>query len=354
MDKGIFKLNSVYLYVCGGCNLSCRHCWIKPDSDGNDLTLEGMKEVIDQTEEAGAKTIKITGGEPFYRKDILQIIEYIRKKNINIILETNGTLIGDYEANELKRLGIAFISVSLDSPDAGFHDEFRGLNGAWDSAVKGVKTLKKAGFFPQVIASIYRKNICDIERLAFFVKEIGALNLKLNPIMRTGRAEEFSANNELLSIEELIGLENHIQSGLQPKTKISIILDIPLAFKKISSIRASRSACGILGIIGVLSDGTISLCGIGTTIDELNMGNIKTNRLKDVWENNPMVKFIRENIPSKLEGVCGKCIFKRLCLGKCRASAYHDSRSLTAPFFMCQEAYENGLFPKTRIFNQGG
>ncbi|TRZ95964.1 radical SAM protein [bacterium] len=353
MEKNNFKLNTVYFYICGGCNLTCRHCWIKPESAVNDLDLEGVKEVVDQIKETGANSVKISGGEPFLRKDIFQALEYMRQKELKIIIETNGTLIKDAEANQLKKLGVSFISVSIDSPDALFHDEFRGLNGAWDSTVRGAKALIKAGFSLQIIASIYRKNVADIERLALFAEGLGASSLKLNPITCTGRAEELIKNEEFLGIKELINLENYIQSDLQPRIKPRILLDIPFAFKKISVIRNNRCACGLLGMIGVLSDGTISLCGIGTTIDELNMGNIKSNKLKDVWENNPIVNFIRENIPSKLEGVCGRCIFKKLCLGKCRAAAYHDSRSLTAPFFMCQEAYEDGLFPQTRLY-QGG
>jgi SynChlorMet cassette radical SAM/SPASM protein ScmF len=353
MEQKIFKLNTVYLYICGGCNLTCRHCWIKPESAANDLDLAEVKEAVDQIKEAGANTIKISGGEPFLRKDIFQALEYIRQKELKVIIETNGTLIREPEANQLKKLGVSFISVSIDSPDALFHDEFRGLNGAWDLAIRGAKALIKAGFSLQIIASIYRKNIADLERLALFAEGLGASSLKLNPISCTGRAEELIKSEEFLGIKELIDLENYSQNNLQPRLKIRLILDIPLAFKKISVIRNNRGTCGLLGMIGLLSDGTISLCGIGTTIDELNMGNIKTDRLKDVWENNPIVNFIRENIPAKLEGVCGNCIFKKLCLGKCRAAAYHDARSLTAPFFMCQEAYEQGLFPRTRLY-QGG
>jgi radical SAM protein with 4Fe4S-binding SPASM domain len=50
-----------------------------------------------------------------------------------------------------------------------------------------------------------------------------------------------------------------------------------------------------------------------------------------------------------LEGVCGKCIFKRTCLGMCRAVAYPRTRSFVTPFGFCQEALEKGLFPKTRL-----
>ncbi len=351
MDKKEFRLTTLYFYISGGCNLSCKHCWISPESKNGDLNSDGVKDVINQAVELGARNVKLTGGEPFLRKDIFQILQFIREKNLAVIIETNGTFIQEREAEELKRLGVGFISVSIDGPDAEFHDKLRGVKGAFEMAVRGIKALKKAGFSPQVIACIYRKNVSDIERLALLVQDLGAGSLKLNPIMQIGRGENFDKEKELLGVKELLELERYIQENLQPKVKLSILLDIPFAFKKLSYIKSNHSRCGLLGMIGILSDGTVSICGIGEEIKELNMGSIKKNRLRDIWEDNEILNFIRVNIPDKLEGICERCVFKRLCLGKCRAHAYHESKSLTAPFYFCQEAYESSFFPETRIIN---
>ncbi len=349
MQDRKYKLNTVYFYISGECNLSCRHCWINPRSKDADLGTEEVKEAINQAAELGARRIKFTGGEPFLREDIFQILEFVKSKNLKIIIETNGTLIGEKEAIELKRLKVSFISLSIDSADSSIHDKLRGLDGAFNLAIRGLRALKNTGFSPQVIACIYRGNISGVEKLALLAQAFGAGSLKLNPIMQIGRAEGFAKEEQLLKVEELIHFEKYIQGELQPKVKIPILLDIPMAFKTLAYIKKHSSSCGLFGIIGVLSDGAISLCGIGNEIKELNMGNIKTDRLKDVWLNNTVLNFIRENIPNNLEGICGKCIFRRFCLGKCRADAYHQSKSLTAPFSFCQEAYEKGLFPKTRI-----
>lgn len=350
MVKKDFKLGVIYFYITGGCNLRCRHCWITPDSTEGDMDTESIKEMIRQAKKMDVKNIKITGGEPFLRKDIFEILYFIKDNGIAMTMETNGTFIGDKEARELKKIGLSHISVSIDSFDPGFHDDFRGVKGSFSMAVNGVKALRKAGFRPQVIASIYRENVKDIKETALFAQSIGAESLKLNPITCVGRGENMHEDNELLSVEEILELESYIDKEVQPGINIPILLDIPLAFKKMSYIKKHKGTCGILNMIGMLSDGTISMCGIGKETPALNMGNIKKDRLEEVWRNNPVLLSIREGIPDKLEGVCSECIFKRLCLGKCRADAYHRAQSLTAPFHFCQEAFDRGLFPKTRMF----
>ena len=51
------------------------------------------------------------------------------------------------------------------------------------------------------------------------------------------------------------------------------------------------------------------------------------------------------------DGICGRCMLRSYCLGKCRAQAYYDSGSLLAPLSFCQVAYEEGLFPQSRLFS---
>jgi radical SAM protein with 4Fe4S-binding SPASM domain len=132
-----------------------------------------------------------------------------------------------------------------------------------------------------------------------------------------------------------------------------LFLDIPMAFKSLDEIknRGGYRTCAIRNILGILSDGSVSICGIGYMDEDLLFGNVrgKTSSLGDIWHNNPVLKRIREDIPSKLEGVCGICVFKNKCLGSCRAEVYYNTGSLVAPYWFCQEAYDEGLFPSTRV-----
>ena len=77
--------------------------------------------------------------------------------------------------------------------------------------------------------------------------------------------------------------------------------------------------CGVLGIMGVLSNGLYALCGIGNHIPELVFGDASKDALEDVWENTPVLNELREGIPDKFKGICGNCLMNNFCFGSCIA-----------------------------------
>jgi radical SAM protein with 4Fe4S-binding SPASM domain len=107
--------------------------------------------------------------------------------------------------------------------------------------------------------------------------------------------------------------------------------------------------CGIRGIIGVLADGSYALCGIGTSVPEMVFGRAGDDDLRSVWETNEILNRIRMDLPERLEGICGQCVLKEICLGRCIAQNYYTSHSLWAPFWYCEEARRSGLFPPSRL-----
>ena len=128
-----------------------------------------------------------------------------------------------------------------------------------------------------------------------------------------------------------------------------MLFDLPAAFKPIKKILSgSAGRCNIKNIIGILANGSYALCGIGYTVPELIFGFISKDNLKDIWEEHPVIKDIRENIPSKLEGICRDCLFRDLCLGSCIAMNFEESGSLFSSYRFCEITNEKGLFRATR------
>ena len=78
-------------------------------------------------------------------------------------------------------------------------------------------------------------------------------------------------------------------------------------------------------------------------------GDVEKDRLKDVWNNTPILNKIRQGLPVKLEDVCADCTMKNLCLGSCIANNYYSSKRLFAPYWYCDQAYRAGIFPKSRL-----
>ncbi len=359
MDNKIwYPLNSIYLYLTDRCNLRCRHCWIVPDySDGlespnTEVDIKYIKKAVIDAKGIGLGYVKLTGGEPFLRKDILDIIQYLWEQGITVDIETNGTRLNKEIAEFLKKTGVNQVSVSLDSTDATQHDKFRGVKGCHRDAVNGLALLTENKINTQVIMTLYKENVSEIEKLADLSSRMGVDSLKINPVMPTGRGKIFFDSNENVKTDELIKLDRWIEEELLSRYSIDIYFDIPIGLKSLHSIKNRRLfECNILTVIGILSDGTISLCGIGETESGLNMGNIVKDDICEVWENNSILQALRREIPRNLDGICGRCIFKFKCRGACRACVYSMTGNLTGPFFTCDEAYRKGLFLESRIIN---
>ena len=352
------SLNSIYFYLTEGCNCKCRHCWITPkyESGGKGkwpyIALPAFKKVIKQGLQLGLSSVKLTGGEPLIHPDILNILAYIEKTKLRLIIETNGLACTPEIAKAIKRCAYPFVSVSLDGAKADTHNWVRGVDNAYDGALEGVRNLVEAGIRPQIIMSLVKRNKDQIEELVELAEKINASSVKFNlvaPLM--DRGEQLAEQNETLNIQEFIELGKIIEKDIQPKSKIRLSYSHPFAFKSLSAMfeKNDTGRCGIFGIIGVLGSGKYALCGIGESVKEMIFGDVEKDKLADIWHNNALLNEIREGLPEKLEGICGDCIMKKMCMGQCIANNYFVNRNLFAPFWFCHEAHKMKLFPISRL-----
>jgi SynChlorMet cassette radical SAM/SPASM protein ScmF len=265
-------------------------------------------------------------------------------------METNATLIREKEAKALKEAGAAHVAVSLDGPNAEIHESFRGVPGSYNDALAGIRCLKNEGINNiQIIISLWRGNKDHIKSTIILAKALGANSVKINLINTISRGDAMAQKNETLTVKETIEFHNQLTEELKKGPSIHVTFDIPPAFTPVVNMRIDLCTCGIFNILGILGDGRISICGIGSTTNTLVLGRIGKDRIKDIWENHAVLKQIREGVPKKMEGICGRCMLKSYCLGKCRAEAYYDKGSLLAPLSFCRAADEEGLFPQSRL-----
>jgi len=359
LPPGVPPLNTLYLYISGSCNLACRHCWITPEyvgfepqahvASGRHVRLDDVAKAIREGKPLGLHSVKLTGGEPTLHPRFRELVALIAEEGLQITMETNGTLIDDDLAAFIRDTPrFSFVSVSLDGADAATHDALRSVEGSFRRAVAGIRSLVKVGYRPQVICTLHRGNIGQVDDVVALAEELGCGSVKFNLIQEMGRGEQF-AGQQGLSIEECIAENRRVEREIVPRSKVAIYFDIPFAFRPLTRIlRGDLNHCGILTILGLLDGGDLALCGIGTSVPELVYGNIRQDNLRAVWCDSPGLVELRRVIPTGLQGICAECLHRDLCLGNCVANNYHATGRLDAPYRFCARADALGLFPPSR------
>lgn len=354
-----YPLRSVYFYLTEGCNLRCRHCWIRPKYQSADRTfpslgLDLFNSIIEQAKPMGLSAVKLTGGEPLLHPDIHEMLEVIRTEQLRLVVETNGVLCSPEIARAIAACKKPFVSVSLDGADAETHEWMRGVDGCFETALQGIRNLAEAGFKPQIIMSLVRRNKEQMEPVVRLAESLGVGSVKFNIVQPTARGAQMYASGETLSLEELVELGEWVERDLSASTSVRLLYSHPPAFRPLGRMFGEEgcgcSGCGILGIMGVLADGSYAMCGIGQTVPELVYGHAATDRLEDVWDNTPIILELREGLPRKFVGICAECAIRDVCLGHCVAQSYCDSGDLWKPYWYCAQAQRMGLFPDTRVF----
>ncbi|MCF6148022.1 MAG: radical SAM protein [Candidatus Kuenenia sp.] len=159
----------VHWEVTYGCNLSCIHCYTRNEI-ANGLSLPQLEKIALQMKEAGTLYIVITGGEPFYRSDILEIIRMMRK-NFFVIILSNATFIDSYHAKKLKELNVWRIEVTLFSMDEGIHDSITGVKGSHKRTMIGVNILKEEGINVTLKMPLLKQNDSEYSAIVKFAED---------------------------------------------------------------------------------------------------------------------------------------------------------------------------------------
>jgi len=241
------------------------------------LPLGIFEQIIEQAKTLGLTSVKLTGGEPLLHPKIHEILEVIHCNDLRLNVETNGTLCTPKLARKLAADHDPFIAVSLDGVNAETHDWIRGVQGAFTSTLIGMRNLVEAGLAPQIIMTLMPINSDQMEDMVRLAESIGVKSVKFNILQPAGRGKSLNDNGNVLNISEMVRIGEWVEMSLANQASIKVIYSHPPAFRPLGRMLGKDldgcSGCDILRIMGVLSDGSYSLCGIGETVPDLIFGN---------------------------------------------------------------------------------
>jgi SynChlorMet cassette radical SAM/SPASM protein ScmF len=347
------RLNALYCFITRGCNLRCLHCYTgaRHFADGprpSAIDVGLFRDVVAQAKRLGVSYVKLGGGEPLLHPRIGEILEIAVREGIGVVLSTNGVLCTPPLVKELSRVRPRGISVSLDGADAETHEWLRGEKGCFDKTLQGIRVLAGAGLPPNIAVVVLRRNISHVEAIVGLAESVGASSVTFNLAQPTGRGATMQDDGEFPEIRDLIELDARVLE-LSRRTPLALGYTLPPAFKPLGGIAGrGYGACGILGILGVLSDGSLGLCGAAEEMPESIFGHAGRDDLETVWRHAPLLNELREGLPDRFRGICGECLMRNICQGRCIAQNYYRCRDAWALYWFCEEADREGLFPETR------
>lgn len=192
-----FKPYLIALNLTKRCNLKCDHCYLdattKAGGGTDELSTEECFRLIDQIAEVNKGCLLvITGGEPLVRPDILDIARHAVALGFIVVFGTNGMLINDRMAKTLVEIGVMGVGISIDSLDPEKHDRFRGVPGAFASALAGIEACKRNGLQFQVHFSAQPMNYQELPAVVEWAHNLGARVLNVFFMVCTGRGEELT------------------------------------------------------------------------------------------------------------------------------------------------------------------
>ncbi len=191
------------------CNLKCIHCYAQSrDIEYKDeLTTQQGKELIDDLAQFGSPVILFSGGEPTMRKDLPELAMHARDKGMRAVISTNGTLIDEKMAKVLKDIGLSYVGVSLDGMRET-NDMFRGVPGAYDAALQGMRNCKKEGIKVGLRFTINKRNAQDIPAIFDLLEKEGIPRVCFYHLVYAGRGsklvEEDLSHEESRRVVDLI------------------------------------------------------------------------------------------------------------------------------------------------------
>lgn len=335
------------LEITARCNLRCSYCYFFNNEavEYRDLPTADWLQFFDELGSLGVMTLTLAGGEPFIRKDLPELINGIVRNRMRYSFLSNGGLIDDSIAAFLTETGrCEYVQVSVDGSCAAVHDTCRGA-GAFEGAVRGIRTLQRHGIYVAVRVTIHRNNVDDLDNIArFLLEDLGLPDFSTNSAGYMGSCCG-NADSVLLSIEERQQAMETLQR-LTEKYPGRISANAgPLADARMWGRMAEAlerkapafnnggrlTACGCPRTkIAVRADGAIVPCNM---LEHVALGRINQDSLLDVWQQSPALNQLRNRHSIPLDGFefCKDCEYIPYCTGNCPGLAYTLTGAIDHP-----------------------
>ena len=344
--------------VTRACQLVCRHCRAEaiPDRNPAELSTDEAIRLFDDLASFGrpAPLLVLTGGDPFERPDLTELVAAATARRIPVSLAPSVTAnVTRERLAELYAAGAKAVSLSLDGIDAATHDGFRGVEGVFDATLTAARWVTELGYKLQINTTVTPDSLPQLPDIAGRVRGLGASLWSLFFLVPTGRGHELAG----LSPEEV---EDVLHFCYDTSKYLSVKATEAPHFRRViaqrdAAERAAADGATVDGwdgggptyrrlrrrLVEVLGPaparegvrrppldvnagrGFVFVSHVGVVQPSgflpLPVGSVREQSLVDIYRDAPLLRALRD--PSAFDGRCGRCEWAATCGGS-RSRAY--------------------------------
>jgi len=335
------------------CNLKCVHCYAhaRDIHFDDELTTEQGKTLITDLAKFGAPVILFSGGEPLVRRDLPELAAFAVESGMRAVISTNGTLITSTMAHTLKKIGLSYVGISLDGMEE-INDRFRGVRGAFKSALSGIENCQEAGIKVGLRFTINKINVTEIPKLFQLLEDMNIPRICFYHLVYAGRGTDL-VNEDLSHAATRTALDLIVDETkrLHDKGKPTEVLTVdnhadgPYIYLRLLKENPER-AKEVLELLK-WNEGNNSGRGIGCVswngdihADQFwrhySFGNIKDRPFSEIWmdTSEPMMKRLKDK-KKYVKGRCASCRWLDVCGGNFRVRSEAVTGDVWAPDPAC-------------------
>jgi radical SAM protein with 4Fe4S-binding SPASM domain len=332
--------------ITRACNLKCVHCYNDSGTGkaSNEVSTEQAKKVLDDLAAFGVPSVLFSGGEPLVRPDLFELMEYAAGTGLRVVISTNGTLIDADKAARIKKIGISYVGISLDGIGS-VNDEFRGVEGAFEDAVRGIRNCQSAGVRVGLRLTLTKRNVQDIDGLFEFFEKENVQRACFYHLVPSGRGkgmfdDDLTHAQSRDAIESILKRTKEFCDADRQNDILTVDNHVDGIYLYLKLLAEDPAKAEDVWKLLTWNGGGLNSSGVGIGCIDYN-GNVHANQFwghydlgsiyeqpfSKIWTNpdEPLLKGLRDR-RQYVKGRCRLCKFFEACGGslRVRADLYFD------------------------------
>lgn len=285
--------------ITNTCNYHCSYCIFSSETKRyeNELTTDEVKKAIKELKENNFTYIKFTGGEPFVRKDMVEILKYASELEFDMDISTNASLVTSEIAQELKNINFPMVHVSLDGNDKDTHEYVRGEN-TFERTLRGIRHLTNNNIYTRIGTVIYKKNEDKLEEIIKLAIELNANEIIFSFMEAVGRLEGDDTNISKTPINNI----KHQLEELAVKYKNEI--KVKYSFTENNITETEEYCPAINKFLYINNLGQVSPCTWVVSENSKYKSNLtlKNSTFSEIIKSEPIQKYLKYIKENKIKG----------------------------------------------------